>query len=217
MARITADLPLGIEPNLVADQAVTVESAIAEFMSSLWQAVAIILAVSFISLGVRPGLVIALAIPLTLAVVFSVMELTNIDMQRISLGALIIALALLVDDAMTTTDAMLTRLAQGDSKVQAATFAFRTYAFAMLAGTLVTIAGLRPGRLCGELGGRIHILAVRRRCDRARRVLAGGRPLRAAARRRDPDAARAGAGGGARLGVPHLPRLPRRGACARGG
>ncbi|HEY5830363.1 MAG TPA: efflux RND transporter permease subunit [Hyphomicrobiaceae bacterium] len=144
MARITADLPLGITPILVADQAVTVRSAIAEFMSSLWQAVAIILAVSFISLGVRPGLVIALAIPLTLAVVFSIMELTNIDMQRISLGALIIALALLVDDAMTTTDAMLSRLAEGDSKVQAATFAFRTYAFAMLAGTLVTIAGFVP-------------------------------------------------------------------------
>jgi multidrug efflux pump len=144
MAQITTDLPLGITPILVADQAVTVRSAIAEFMSSLWQAVAIILAVSFISLGVRPGLVIALAIPLTLAVVFSIMELTNIDMQRISLGALIIALALLVDDAMTTTDAMLSRLAEGDSKVQAATFAFRTYAFAMLAGTLVTIAGFVP-------------------------------------------------------------------------
>ena len=115
---ITADLPLGIEPKLVADQAVTVESAIADFMTSLWQAVAIILVVSFISLGVRPGLVIALAIPLTLAIVFSVMELANIDMQRISLGALIIALALLVDDAMTTTDAMLTRLAQGDGKVR---------------------------------------------------------------------------------------------------
>ena len=113
-------------------------------MTSLWQAVAIILVVSFISLGVRPGLVIALAIPLTLAVVFSIMELSGIDMQRISLGALIIALALLVDDAMTTTDAMLTRLAQGDDKVQAATFAFRTYAFAMLAGTLVTIAGFVP-------------------------------------------------------------------------
>ena len=110
MTAITADLPLGIEPKLVADQAVTVESAISEFMTSLWQAVAIILAVSFISLGVRPGLVIALSIPLTLAVVFSVMELMGIDMQRISLGALIIALALLVDDAMTTTDATLTRL-----------------------------------------------------------------------------------------------------------
>ncbi|MFZ5690973.1 MAG: efflux RND transporter permease subunit [Pseudomonadota bacterium] len=144
MRRIGADLPVGIEPKLVADQAVTVKSAISEFMGSLWQAVAIILFVSFISLGVRPGLVIATAIPLTLAVVFSVMEIVNIDMQRISLGALIIALALMVDDAMTTTDAMLTRLAQGDSKVDAATFAFRTYAIAMLAGTLVTIAGFVP-------------------------------------------------------------------------
>lgn len=142
--KITAGLPVGIEPVLVADQAVTVEHAISEFMTSLWQAVAIILAVSFISLGIRPGLVIALAIPLTLAIVFSLMELTGIDMQRISLGALIIALALLVDDAMTTTDATLSRLAQGDSKVDAATFAFRTYAFAMLAGTLVTIAGFVP-------------------------------------------------------------------------
>ncbi len=144
MATATADLPIGIEPKLVADQAVTVESAIDEFMTSLWQAVAIILAVSFISLGVRPGLVIALSIPLTLAIVFSVMDLVGIDMQRISLGALIIALALLVDDAMTTTDATLNRLAAGDDKVAAATFAFRTYAFSMLAGTLVTIAGFVP-------------------------------------------------------------------------
>ncbi|NJL08968.1 MAG: efflux RND transporter permease subunit [Methylacidiphilales bacterium] len=144
MAQITADLPVGIEPALVADQAVTVKSAIAEFMSSLWQAVAIILTVSFISLGVRAGLVVALSIPLTLAAVFAVMDLSGIDMQRISLGALIIALALLVDDAMTTTDAMLNRLARGESKVEAATFAFRTYAFAMLAGTLVTIAGFVP-------------------------------------------------------------------------
>ena len=144
MATATADLPIGIEPILVADQAVTVKSAIGEFMTSLWQAIAIILAVSFISLGVRPGLVIALSIPLTLAIVFSVMELASIDMQRISLGALIIALALLVDDAMTTTDATLNRLAQGDDKMDAATFAFRTYAFSMLAGTLVTIAGFVP-------------------------------------------------------------------------
>jgi multidrug efflux pump len=144
IAEATADLPIGIEPKLVADQAATVDSAISEFMTSLWQAVAIILAASFISLGFRPGLVIASAIPLTLVVVFSIMQMSNIDMQRISLGALIIALALMVDDAMTTTDAMLTRLAHGDDKVQAATFAFRTYAFAMLAGTLVTIAGFVP-------------------------------------------------------------------------
>jgi multidrug efflux pump subunit AcrB len=144
MAEMTADLPIGIEPKLVADQAVTVRSAIGEFMTSLWQAIAIILVVSFVSLGVRPGLIIALSIPLTLAIVFAVMQLVHIDMQRISLGALIIALALLVDDAMTTTDATLTRLAAGDDKVAAATFAFRTYAFAMLAGTLVTMAGFVP-------------------------------------------------------------------------
>jgi multidrug efflux pump subunit AcrB len=144
MAQITADLPLGVEAKLVADQAVTVENAISEFMTSLWQAIAIILVVCFISLGVRPGLVIAMAIPLTLAIVFALMEVVNIDMQRISLGALIIALALLVDDAMTTTDAMLSRLAAGDDKTAAATYAFRTYAFAMLAGTLVTIAGFVP-------------------------------------------------------------------------
>ncbi len=139
-----SELPLGIEPFLVADQAVTVDHAISEFMESLWQAIAIILVVSFISLGVRPGLVIALAIPLTLAIVFVAMDFVSIDMQRISLGALIIALALLVDDAMTTTDAMLTRLGEGDDKMSAATFAYRTYAYAMLAGTFVTMAGFVP-------------------------------------------------------------------------
>ena len=127
----------------MADQAATVESATADFMTSLWQAVVIILVVSFISLGIRPGLMIALSIPLRSPSSFRY-GIARIDMQRISLGALIIALALLVDDAMTTTDATLSRLAQGDSIVDAATFAFRTYAFAMLAGTLVTIAGFVP-------------------------------------------------------------------------
>lgn len=144
MITLGQDLPIGVEPVLVADQAVVVESAISEFMTSLVQAIAIILVVSFISLGIRPGLIIALSIPLTLALVFPIMQLSSIDMQRISLGALIIALALLVDDAMTTTDATLTRLAAGDDEVSAATYAFRTYAFAMLAGTLVTIAGFVP-------------------------------------------------------------------------
>lgn len=144
MAEVTANLPLGIEPRLVADQAVTVDHAIDDFMTSLWQSIAIIMAVSFISLGVRPGLVVALSIPLTLAVVFAAMLVAGIDMQRISLGALIIALALLVDDAMTTTDAMVTRLAAGEEKAKAATYAFKKYAMAMLAGTLVTIAGFVP-------------------------------------------------------------------------
>ncbi|TDR92903.1 efflux RND transporter permease subunit [Enterovirga rhinocerotis] len=144
MRAITADLPVGIEPHLVADQAVTVRTAIAEFMVSLWQAIAIILVVSFVALGVRAGLMVALTIPLTLAGVFAVMWLAGIDMQRISLGALIIALALMVDDAMTTTDATLGRLAAGESKEVAAVYAYKTYAFAMLAGTLVTIAGFVP-------------------------------------------------------------------------
>jgi multidrug efflux pump subunit AcrB len=144
MAQIRASLPLGIEPRLVADQAATVDHAIADFITSLWQSIAIIMAVSFLSLGVRPGLVVALSIPLTLAVVFALMLVAGIDMQRISLGALIIALALLVDDAMTTTDAMVTRLAAGEEKAKAATYAFKKYAIAMLAGTLVTITGFVP-------------------------------------------------------------------------
>ena len=96
-----------IEPILVADQAVTVDVAINDFLASLWQAIIIILVCSFVSLGVRPGAVVALSIPLTLAIVFAIMDLVNIDLHRVSLGALIIALTLLVDDAMTTVDAML--------------------------------------------------------------------------------------------------------------
>ncbi|HEV2978107.1 MAG TPA: efflux RND transporter permease subunit [Casimicrobiaceae bacterium] len=144
VAKIRANLPLGIEPMLVADQAVTVDTAISDFMESLWQAILIILAASFVSLGLRPGAVVAAAIPLTLAIVFAVMEIAGIDLQRISLGALIIALTLLVDDAMTTVDAMIRRLAAGDSKENAATFAYKTLAAPMLAGTLITIAGFVP-------------------------------------------------------------------------
>src|SRR5262249_12805959 len=144
MKKIKAQLPVGIEPTLVADQAVTVDHAISDFMSSLWQAIVIILICSFVSLGVRPGAVVALSIPLTLAIVFAVMNVLNIDLHRVSLGALIIALTLLVDDAMTTVDAMITRLSAGDSKDQAATFAYRTLAAPMLIGTLVSIASFVP-------------------------------------------------------------------------
>lgn len=144
MAEVTADLPHGIEPTLVADQAVSVDVAINDFMTSLWQAIVIILVCSFVSLGGRPGAVVALAIPLTLAVVFAVMNTANIDLHRISLGALIIALGLLVDDAMTTVDAMLRRLGAGDSMDEAATFAYRTLAAPMLIGALVTIASFVP-------------------------------------------------------------------------
>ncbi|MGB4911181.1 MAG: efflux RND transporter permease subunit [Candidatus Dechloromonas phosphoritropha] len=144
MADISANLPHGIEPTLVADQAVSVDVAINDFMTSLWQAIVIILVCSFLSLGGRPGAVVAMAIPLTLAIVFAVMDIANIDLHRISLGALIIALGLMVDDAMTTVDAMIRRLGAGDSKDEAATFAYRTLAAPMLVGALVTIASFVP-------------------------------------------------------------------------
>ena len=139
-----ADLPLGIDATLVSDQPVVVKTAIGEFMESLWQAIAIIMAVSVVSLGIRPGAVVALSIPLTMAIIFPIMELLGIDLQRISLGALIIALGLLVDDAMTTVDVMTSRLAAGDSKEQSATFAYKTLAFPMLTGSFVTAAGFVP-------------------------------------------------------------------------
>ena len=144
MHEITADLPLGIEPVLVANQSSVVSSAIGEFTTSLWQAIAIIMAVSVVSLGFRAGAIVALSIPLTLAMVFPVMSFVSIDLQRISLGALIIALTLLVDDAMSTIDAMTMRLALGDEKEKAATFAYDTLAFPMLTGSLVTMAGFVP-------------------------------------------------------------------------
>ena len=144
MASIVADLPIGINAQLVADQASTVDEAISDFTTSLWQAILIVLAVSFLALGVRAGTVVAIAIPLTLAIVFPVMDLIDIDLQRVSLGALIIALALLVDDALTTIDTMTRRLAAGDRMEVAAVYAYKTLAFAMLAGTLVTIAGFVP-------------------------------------------------------------------------
>ena len=127
MQEITADLPIGIDTTLVANQPQVVDDAIGEFTTSLWQAILIIMAVSFISLGIRAGTVVALAIPLSLAMVFAVMQIFGIDLQRVSLGALIIALSLLVDDAMTTVDSMTTRLALGDEKEEAASFTFRTW------------------------------------------------------------------------------------------
>jgi multidrug efflux pump len=144
MHEITANLPVGIEPTLIADQPVTVEHAVDDFMEALWEAIAIVLAVSLVALGLRAGAVVALSIPLVLAAVFVAMMGAGIDLQRISLGALIIALGLLVDDAMITVESMVTRLDRGDEKEQAATFAYSSTAFPRLAGTLVTIAAFVP-------------------------------------------------------------------------
>jgi multidrug efflux pump subunit AcrB len=144
MDELTADLPVGVGVHTVSDQAVVVEEAVGGFTSALFEAVIIVLVVSFISLGVRAGLVVACSIPLVLAMVFVFMEYSGITMQRISLGALIIALGLLVDDAMITVEMMVTRLEMGETKEQAATFAYTSTAFPMLTGTLVTVAGFVP-------------------------------------------------------------------------
>ena len=157
MEKSVANLPIGIEPILISDQPAVVDLAIGDFTASLWQAVAIILVVSFVLLGIRPGAVVALAIPITLSIVFLIMQAMQIDLQRVSLGALIIALALLVDDAMTTVDAMLRRLAAGDTITEAAGLAYKTLAAPMLIGTLITIAGFVPIGFAESAGGEYTI------------------------------------------------------------
>jgi multidrug efflux pump subunit AcrB len=144
MAAMRPDMPVGIEAHLVANQPKVVHEAVNEFMEALIEAVAIVLGISFISLGLRAGTVVAFSIPLVLACVFVGMQIWGIDLQRISLGALIIALGLLVDDAMITVEMMVSKLEQGWTKVKAATFAYTSTAFPMLTGTIVTIFGFVP-------------------------------------------------------------------------
>ena len=144
IAQLTHELPIGIEPHLVSNQPVVVDHAIAGFTDALWEAIGIVLAVSFLSLGLRAGLVVACTIPLVLAIVFVGMELAGISLQRISLGALIIALGLLVDDAMITIEMMVSQLEAGVDRIKAATHAYVTTAFPMLTGTLVTVSGFVP-------------------------------------------------------------------------
>ena len=143
-AELTSDLPVGVDVHLVADQPQLVHHAVGEFTESLMEAIAIVLAVSFLALGLRAGFVVAVAIPLVLAITFVVMKFFGISLQRISLGALIIALGLLVDDAMIAVEMMITKMEEGYDKVKAATFAYTSTAFPMLTGTLVTIIGFVP-------------------------------------------------------------------------
>lgn len=138
------DLPVGVDLDLVADQSKVVEESVGEFTKSLGEAIAIVLVVSFLALGFRPGIVVAIAIPLVLAITFVVMEYFGISLQRISLGALIIALGLLVDDAMIAVEMMISKMEEGYDRIAAATYAYTSTAFPMLTGTLVTIAGFVP-------------------------------------------------------------------------
>ncbi|MDB5971484.1 MAG: multidrug transporter AcrB [Hydrocarboniphaga sp.] len=141
---IRAHLPLGMELERVNDQPGAVKRGVEEFVRSLVEAVAIVLAVSFISLGLRTGLVVALTIPLVLAMTFIAMRYFHIDLHKISLGSLVLALGLLVDDAIIAVEMMAVKLEQGMSRIKAAAFAYTSTAFPMLAGTLITAAGFLP-------------------------------------------------------------------------
>ena len=142
--RLESELPTGLDIHVVADQPEIVQQSLKLFVSSLAEAIAIVLAVSFLSLGLRTGTVVALSIPLVLAVTFLLMLVFGIDLQRISLGALVIALGLLVDDAIIAVEMMVVKMEQGWDRFRAATFAYTSTAFPMLTGTLITAAGFTP-------------------------------------------------------------------------
>ena len=144
MADIRAVVPMGIEIDQIADQPKIVETAVGEFTRSFGEALVIVLFVSFLALGLRTGIVVALSVPLVLAIVFIIMNIMGLDLQRITLGALIIALGLLVDDAIIAVEMMVVKMEQGVDRIRAATFAWDTTAFPMLTGTLVTAAGFVP-------------------------------------------------------------------------
>ena len=137
-------LPLGMKLQKVSDQPVAVQRSIQEFLKVLAEAVIIVLLVSFFSLGFRTGLVVALSIPLVLAMTFAGMSLFDVGLHKISLGALILALGLLVDDAIIAVEMMAIKMEQGYSRLKAAGFAWQTTAFPMLTGTLITAAGFLP-------------------------------------------------------------------------
>ena len=138
------DVPRGFELEQIADQPAVVEHAVGEFVHSFVEALAIVLFVSFLALGWRTGIVVALSVPLVLAIVFIVMNAMSLDLHRITLGALIIALGLLVDDAIIAVEMMVVKMEQGWDRVRAASFAWESTAFPMLTGTLVTAAGFLP-------------------------------------------------------------------------
>ncbi|MBI5127815.1 MAG: efflux RND transporter permease subunit [Rhodopseudomonas palustris] len=143
-AEFMGEVPQGIEIEQIADQPLVVKHAVGEFMSSFIEALVIVLFVSFLALGWRTGIVVALSVPLVLAIVFIVMNVMSLDLHRITLGALIIALGLLVDDAIIAVEMMVVKMEQGWDRARAASFAWESTAFPMLTGTLVTAVGFLP-------------------------------------------------------------------------
>ncbi|HVK51988.1 MAG TPA: efflux RND transporter permease subunit [Pseudoxanthomonas sp.] len=142
--RLQKTLPVGMQLRKVSDQPHAVEESVGEFVRVLTEAVIIVLVVSFFSLGLRTGLVVAVSIPLVLAMTFAVMHYFGIGLHKISLGALVLALGLLVDDAIIAVEMMAIKMEQGYDRLKAASFAYESTAFPMLTGTLVTAAGFLP-------------------------------------------------------------------------
>ena len=162
VAQLKSQLPVGIGLERVSNQPEAVTASVGEFVHTLIEAILIVLAVSFLALGlhtkpfrldVRPGLVVALTIPLVLAVTFLFMRMLSIDLHKISLGALIIALGLLVDDAIIAVEMMVRKMEEGFSRFDAATFAYTSTAMPMLTGTLITVAGFLPIGLAQSTAG----------------------------------------------------------------
>ncbi len=153
LAQIHNALPVGIQFSKISDQPAVVTKAVSEFLEALGEALLIVLAVSLLSLGWRAGIVVALTIPLVLSATFLAMYIIGIDLQRISLGALIIALGLLVDDAMIAVEMMERKLDEGFGKLPAASFAYTSTAFPMLTGTLLTTAGFIPVGFAASTSG----------------------------------------------------------------
>jgi len=144
LKRIEADLPAGAAVHMVSFQPHIVKESVGEFTHSFLEALIIVLVVSFLSLGMRTGIVVALSVPLVLAIVFIVMRAAGMALDRISLGALILALGLLVDDAIISVEMMVVKMEEGWDRIRAATFAWTSTAFPMLTGTLITAAGFLP-------------------------------------------------------------------------
>jgi multidrug efflux pump subunit AcrB len=153
LAAFESQLPIGLSIDKIANQPQVVAISIKEFVKAFVEALAIVLAVSFLSLGWRTGIVVALSVPLVLAIVFIAMDSLGIDLHRISLGALIIALGLLVDDAIIAVEMMMVKLEEGWDRLKAAAFAWDSTAFPMLTGTLVTAAGFLPIGLANSAVG----------------------------------------------------------------
>jgi multidrug efflux pump subunit AcrB len=156
---ISVEMPLGMSFAKVTDQSVNIEEAYDEFMLKFFVALAVVIVVSLVSLGFRVGLVVAMAVPLTLAGVFVIMLVTGRDFDRITLGALILSLGLLVDDAIIIIETIVVKMEEGRDRVSAATYAWGHTAAPMLSGTLVTIIGLMPvgfaKSTAGEYAGNI--------------------------------------------------------------